>query len=127
MQHGKLVVELADHRAPLHVRADDQADRAMAVDVVPAVLGIVFIDEDRGLGPEAAVRDGLHEPAHGQVVVGHQARGVGNAALGAGGVVLRQVDDHEVRPLRRSSRIRWNSFRKASNRRASGMARFQPG
>ena len=37
---------------PLGVGADHQADGAVGVDVVGAVLGVVLDDEDRRLGPD---------------------------------------------------------------------------
>ena len=55
---------------PLGVGADHQADGAMGVDVVGAVLGVVLDDEDRRLGPVLAVADRLDEPAQRQVVAG---------------------------------------------------------
>ena len=57
-------------RVPLGVRADHQADGAVGVDVVGAVLGVVLDDEDRRLGPVLALRDRLDQPAQGQVVAG---------------------------------------------------------
>ena len=43
----------------------------MGVDVVGAVLGVVFQHEDGRLRPELAVADRLDDAAQGQVVVGH--------------------------------------------------------
>ena len=80
---------------PLGVRADDQADGAVGVDVVGAVLGVVLDDEDRRLGPGLAVRDRLDEPAQGQVVAGDAGLGRERAGRGAGGVVLAQAHDDE--------------------------------
>ena len=80
---------------PLGVGADHQADGAVGVDVVRAVLGVVLDDEDRDLGPGLAVGDGLDDPAQGQVVAGHAGLGRERAGPGAGGVVLAQAHDHE--------------------------------
>ena len=55
----------------------DQADGAVGVDVVGAVLGVVLDDEDRRLGPELALADRLDDPAQRQVVAGDAACGVG--------------------------------------------------
>ena len=54
----------------------------MGVDVVGAVLGVVFDDEEGGLGPEFRVADGLDELAEGEVVIGHQG---GGGELAGGG------------------------------------------
>ena len=55
---------------PLRVRADDQGDAAMGVDVVGAVLGVVFQHEDGRLRPELAVADRFDDATQRQVVVG---------------------------------------------------------
>src|SRR5579863_9369461 len=43
------------HEPVVHVRRDDEERRAMRVDVVGAVLGVVLEHEDDGIAPEAAV------------------------------------------------------------------------
>ncbi|PWT82514.1 MAG: hypothetical protein C5B58_08085 [Acidobacteria bacterium] len=50
-------------------RADDEAWAAMTVDVVDAVLCVIFLHEDRRRGPHVAVGDVVDDPADGQVVV----------------------------------------------------------
>ena len=48
----------------------------MTVDVVDAVLRVVFLDEDRRRGPHGAVADDVDKAAQGQVVIGlHGLRG----------------------------------------------------
>ena len=80
------------HRVHLlhDVGADDIARAAVTVDVVNAVLRVVFLDEDRRRGPDRAVADGVDIAAKRQVVIGlHGLRG-GRAA----GVV--GTDPHEL-------------------------------
>src|SRR4029077_19886814 len=57
--------------AVLHrVWADDVAWAAMTVDVVDAVLRVVFFEEDGRRGPHIAVADVVDNAANGQVVIG---------------------------------------------------------
>ena len=78
VQHGGLVVEMADHLAALGVRADHQAHRAVAVHVVGAVLRIVLDDEDARRRPEPARGDRLDDRAPGPGrCPPRMARGVG--------------------------------------------------
>ncbi len=99
MQHGRLVIEPADDGAALRIRADHQADGAVAVHVVEPVLRIVFDDEDAGLRPEAAAGDPFHHSSQGQVIVRH-LRARGRRPRGSpGGVVVRQENDHQVGQL----------------------------
>ena len=69
--HADRAVLAAVEVLPLGVRADHQADGAMGVDVIRAVLGVVLDDEDRDLGPVLAVADRFDDSAEGQVVAGH--------------------------------------------------------
>ena len=95
-QHARGVV-LSTHSLPAtgvgarHVRRG-----AIAADVIPACLGIVFDREDRHLRPESAVAERLHDSSEGQIVVGHAGGRRGASRGGAARVVLRQADDHEV-------------------------------
>ena len=52
------------------VGADDIARAAVTVDVVNAVLRVVFLDEDRRRWTTWAVADGVDKAANGQVVIG---------------------------------------------------------
>ena len=62
---------IVESTAPrLRPRARDQQHRAVRVDVVGAVLRVVLEHEDRGLGPEPAVRDRLDHAAERVVVLG---------------------------------------------------------
>ena len=75
-------------RAAFAPRADDEADGAVSVDVVGAVLGVVLDDEDGHLIPETAVAGGFDDAAEAEVVAGDAGvRGEG-AGLGAGSVVF---------------------------------------
>ncbi len=80
---------------PLRVRADHQADGAMGVDMVGAVLGVVFDHEDGHLGPVLAVGDGLDDLAQRQVVAGHAGPRRERSRPGAGRVVFAQAHHRE--------------------------------
>ena len=60
----------------------------MGIDVVGAVLRIVFEDENSGVVPIGAVRDGVHDAADGQIVVGNRSGGARLALCSAGGVIV---------------------------------------
>ncbi len=67
----------ADGRTVLKdVGADDVARAAVAVDVVNAVLCVIFFDEDRRRRPHRAVADGVNVAAERQVVIGLHRHGV---------------------------------------------------
>ena len=67
--------------------------------MVPAVLRVVLVDEDRRARPETALRERFDQPPDREVVVGDVRAGRGRVLVEARGVVLRQVDDREVREL----------------------------
>ncbi len=69
----------------------------MGVDVVRAVLGVVFDDEDGGLGPELGLADGFDDAPEGEVVVGDHGAGGAFAGGGAVGVVVGQPHDLQSR------------------------------
>ena len=71
-----LIVLRADDLAAFGVGAGDVGRGAVAADVVPAGLRIVFDGEEAGVLPKPAVADGVNNSAHGQIVVGrHRRRG----------------------------------------------------
>ena len=94
--HAHRAVLRAVEVLPLGVRADHQADGAVGIDVVGAVLGVVLDHEDRRLGPVLAVADGLDEPAQRQVVAGHAGLRRERAGARARGVVFAQAHDDEA-------------------------------
>ena len=53
------------------VFANEQRDAAMRIDMIGAVLRVVFHDENRGVLPVRTVRHRVHDAAHCQIVVGH--------------------------------------------------------
>ena len=71
----------------------------MGVDVVGAVLGVVFDDEDRSVVPVGAVRDGLDDAAESEIVVGDGSRGTRSAGGGTVGVVVGEIEQDELRQL----------------------------
>src|SRR6185437_17075087 len=71
------------------------------VDVIAAVLRVIFEEEDGGVIPVRRVRDGFDEAANGEVIVGDGGFGRGAAGPGAGGVIVGEaqgdVAGHGVR------------------------------
>ena len=84
---------------PLGVGRNHQRDDPVGVDVVRAVLGVVLDDENGRLLPELAFAQRLDNHAQGQVVVGHH-RGRGRRTdPGAGGVVVAESQDRQLREV----------------------------
>src|SRR4051812_17039089 len=73
--------------------------------MVGAVLGVVLDDEDRGVLPEARVRDGLDDLADGQVVAGDTGRWRVDTRAQAVGVIFRQRHHHKAWPHARLLRL----------------------
>jgi len=65
-----LIVKGADDLAALGVGADNQAQGAMAIDVIVAALGIILDDENDRIAPENAFADGFNDLAQGEIIVG---------------------------------------------------------
>src|SRR5262245_33620798 len=87
------------HVLLLHPRADGKKDRAVSIDVIGAVLRVVFDNEDHGVFPTWAVRDKLDGQAKRGIVVLDESleRPVGSVGIDvacAATVVVRviQVD-----------------------------------
>ena len=87
------------------VLADDQRDGSMSVDMVGAVLGIVFENEDGSVFPVGAVRDSIDQAADGEIVIGHRGLWSGHAGSSAGGVIVGKAEHHEVRELFATARL----------------------
>src|SRR5271165_4724736 len=79
------------------ILADDQSSAAMGIDVVGAILGVVLQDEDGCVVPVRAVRYGVNHSANGQVIVSDRCGGTRLAFRSAGGVVVRQSQEDELR------------------------------
>ena len=94
--HGAGGVEGAVHRAAARPWRRDDEDRAVRVDVVGAVLGVVFEGEEREGPPRRGAGQARDHAAQGEIVVGHHRARREGAAAAALGVVARQVQDHEV-------------------------------
>src|SRR5205085_8678729 len=89
------VVELVHESARAVVCADEERDGAMTVNVVRAVLRVVFDYEDSGVFPVRTVRDGLDDEAERVVIVGDVELRGGAASGDARRVVVRQTHDGE--------------------------------
>src|ERR1019366_1089578 len=79
------------------ILADDQGDRPMSVNVVGAVLRIVFDDEDGGVVPVGTVGDGVDDAADRQIVVGDRGLRRGLAGTRASSVIVGQIEKRELR------------------------------
>ena len=73
-QHARSRVHARIDVPPLRVGAYHQGRTAMGVNVVRAVLGVVFQHENCRVLPELAVADRLDHSAQGQVVIGKIGR-----------------------------------------------------
>ena len=69
----------------------------MGVDVVGSVLCVIFENEDGGVVPVGAVGDGVDDAADGEIVVGDGSGGTGLALRAAGGVVVGEAQQDELR------------------------------
>ena len=99
-QDARGVVLRADDRAALGVRADAKRDRAVAADVVPAGLRVVFDREDRHLLPELRSAEAFDDAAEGEIVVGDAgARASGSPGSVPLRVIVGQAENHELRKL----------------------------
>ena len=65
--HG--IVLGRNHRALFHIGAHDECDAAVGIDVVGAVLRIVFDHEDQRVVLVLAISDLLHQQSNGIVVI----------------------------------------------------------
>ncbi len=98
--HRQLVVAGVHHRAAVFdPGADRQRRRAVRIDVVGAVLGIVLDHEDHRLRPDLRSRDDLHQLAHAEVVVRAHRQRIAATRRGAVGVIAHH--DHVVQTRHR--------------------------
>ena len=96
-EHAGGGVECGIDVAAFCVRADHKTRGAVGVDVVGAVLRIVFDDEDRHFRPEFAARGGGDDLGEALVVAGDRGVGGKRAGRGAAGVVFAERHDGEAR------------------------------
>jgi len=80
-------------------RRDDEPDRAVGINMVWTVLSVILDDEDRSVFPEPRVANGVHELAHGVVVVSDHRPGREGARSHAICVVFGKRHDHKRGPL----------------------------
>src|SRR6266436_5657918 len=84
----------------LHVRrifTDDQGSRSMRVDMIGAVLRVVFDDEDGGVVPVGTMRNGVDYAAEREIVIRDRGLRSWLARTRASGVVVGQVEQRELR------------------------------
>ncbi len=77
------------------ILADDEGDGSMGIDVIGAVLGVVFENEDGGVVPIRAVGDGVDDPTEGEVVIGDRGGGAGVERTSAAGVIVGEIEEDE--------------------------------
>ncbi len=73
------------------------AHRAVGIDMVGTVLGVVLHDKNGGFRPELTVADAFNDSSQGQVIVGHHRTRRWLADAGAIGVVIRKPHDRQLR------------------------------
>src|SRR6185369_7336613 len=71
----------------------------MRVNVVGAMLRVVFENEDSSVVPVRAVRDSLHDTANCQIIVRDRSGGAWHARLSAVRVVVGKIEQDELRQL----------------------------
>ena len=81
---------------PTGVGADYERGRPVRIDVVRAVLGVVFQHENRRFVPDRAVREVIDKLTQRQVIVGHMGGGGGSAHSGTARVVVAEADTTEM-------------------------------
>ena len=89
-------VERAVDDAAFDVRAEDEADGAARIDVIRAILGIIFNNKDRGIRPILAVAHGIDELSDGVVVVRDHGLRSECARLGPPSVIFGHAHDHKI-------------------------------
>ena len=95
VQDAGLVIKGAHDFSSFGVRANNEAQRAVAVHMIVATLRIVFHDEDYGVGAEDALGDGLDDLPQREVIIGHLRLRCGGAA----GVIVGQIKQVERGPI----------------------------
>ncbi len=98
-QHAHGVVHGRVDATAARVGRQDEGRGAVRVDMVGAVLGVVFQDENGGLRPELRLRDRLHQQPERVVVVGDGGLRSDLAGADARGVIVAEPHRHEARHL----------------------------
>src|ERR1700686_435989 len=78
------------------ILADNQGDAAVGVDVVGAVLGVIFENEESSIVPIGAVGYGVHDAPDSQVIVSNGGGGLGFVLGATGGVVVGKAKQDEL-------------------------------
>src|SRR5580658_906245 len=93
-------IEMMVHKRRLRTRrilADHQCDRAMRIDMIGSVLGIVFHHEDGRIIPVRAMRYSFHHASDRKVVICNRGPRGRPAHSRSAGVVVGQVELNELR------------------------------
>src|SRR5258708_9901208 len=85
------------HRVPFDIRTEHISRRAVSVDVIGAVLGYVFENEDGRFRPERVMGNMFYQFPQGKIVVGNLRNRAIGSFLHAAGMVIREIDSTEMR------------------------------
>src|SRR5206468_3928710 len=89
------MLDVGLRRSSWRILADDEGDRTMRIDVVGAILRVIFEDEDGSVIPVRAVRDGVDDTAKRQIIVGYVGGGTGAVGARASGMVVGKIEQYE--------------------------------
>ena len=102
VNHADGRVEVMIDEGLLRVRrvfADGKGNRTMSIDVVGAVLRVIFDHKNGGVVPVGAVRDGIDDASESEVVVGDGGIRRGLAGARAPRVIVGEIEECELREL----------------------------
>src|SRR5216117_858440 len=69
----------------------------MSINMVGSILSVVFDNEDRGIFPIRAVRDGFHQNTNRVIIIGDKELGCRPASLQPVCVIVGEPHDRKVR------------------------------
>ncbi len=95
----ELMVNLRMVRASWRIFADHQRDAAMSVNMVRAILRVVFQDKDRRVVPVGTVRHRLNHSTDREVIVGNGSVRRRQTRVRPRSVVIRQPQQNKLRHL----------------------------
>ena len=91
-----MVVLYTDHLFPIGVWNDAIDGRAVAADVVPAILSVIFDSENVDLFPEGRLTEPFDDPSKPQILIGHARGRSWRGGFCVAHRVLRKSNDHQI-------------------------------